>query len=276
MRVLVLSSGSSGNVILLETSTTRILVDAGVGPRGATQRLRKLGVDLFPRGVDAIIITHHHGDHCAQLEPMARALQAPKRGEGAPLIHLHAGIEAARVRHRYAVATYEVGRAFQVGDVTVDALALPHDAPQVALSFHAATHSLGLATDLGHAPAGLAAFLGACDTVFLEANYCAALLGTGPYPPALKRRVASDVGHLSNDQSAALAAVLVRQRTSRLVLCHLSRTNNEPRRALRTVRDACAPFVAATAIEALDHGETRAFDLAARPSRPMVQVTLPL
>jgi len=272
VRILVLSSGSSGNVLLLETATTRILVDAGVGPRGATQRMRKLGVDLFPRGVDAIIVTHHHGDHCGQLEPMARALKAPKRGEGAPLLHFHAGIEAARVRHRYEVATYEPGRAFRVGDVTVDSLALPHDAPQVALSFHTGTHSFGLATDLGHAPPGLDAFLGACDTVFLEANYCPALLETGPYPPALKRRVASAVGHLSNDQSAALAAALLRHRTSRLVLCHLSRTNNEPRRALRTVREACP----GTSIEALDHGETRAFELVARRSRPMVQVALPL
>lgn len=272
MRIFVLSSGSSGNILLLETATTRILVDAGVGPRGATQRLRKLGADLFPRGVDAVIVTHHHGDHCAQLEPMARALKAPKRGEGAPLLYLHAGIDTARVRHRYAVATYEPGRAFQVGDVTVDAHSLPHDAPQMALSFHTATHALGLATDLGHAPDGLEAFLGACDTVFLEANYCPTLLEAGPYPPALKRRVASAVGHLSNVQSAALAAALVRRRTSRLVLCHLSRTNNEPRRALRTVREACP----GTTVEALDHGETRAFDLAARAPRAMVQVALPL
>lgn len=251
MRVFVLNSGSSGNGMLIESGDTRVLIDAGLGPRVAARRLRDLGRDLFPRGVDAVIVTHHHGDHVSQAEPLARALRVP--------LYMHAGISASRVRARWEVRAYRAGVPFRVGSLEVCALVVPHDAPQVALAVGADEGPrFGIATDLGHVPATLAPFLGACDAALVEANYCPAMLAVGPYPARLRRRISGGFGHLANEQTADLAAALVGSRLGRLYLGHISRSNNSPERALAVVRARCGGLD----VEAVPHGEPRAFDVA--------------
>ncbi len=280
MRAYVLGSGSSGNALLVETEGVRILVDAGIGPRVSATRLHALGSDLFPRGVDAIVVTHHHGDHAAQLEPLCRALGVPKAGhvrdgdESGPLVFLHDGIEASRVRHRFAVRRFVPGHSFRVRGVEVRTMTVPHDAPQVAVVVATRRHALGMVTDIGAAPRGLVDFFAACDTVLLESNYCSELLEDGPYPLSLKRRVAGGLGHLANDEAGRLAAKLAGCNVSRVFLCHLSRSNNTPERALRAVRDA-APDLA---VEAIPHGEPRLLDLSpgSAPGNAYRQLTLPL
>jgi phosphoribosyl 1,2-cyclic phosphodiesterase len=141
----------------------------------------------------------------------------------------------------------------------VEALALPHDAPHVALRVTAGDRRFGIATDLGHVPRELHGFLSACDHVLLESNYCPRMLEAGPYPERLKRRVAGPVGHLANEQAAELARALENTRVSRLVLGHLSRTNNVPSRAL----DVVASRAHRLGVEVLPHGEPRYYDVAA-------------
>ncbi len=275
MRVFVLASGSSGNAIVVEEGGVRILVDAGVGPKTAAARMRSLGEDLFPRGVDAIVVSHHHGDHAAQLEPLARAFRAPKRDHlpagAAPMVWLHDGIDAVRVRHRYEVARFVAGGGFDVGPLRVETMLVPHDAPQVAIAVHGRDHSVGIVTDLGQVPAKLVGFLGRCNTVLLEANYCPRLLEAGPYPPHLKRRVAGPLGHLANEDAAALVAALRKESTTAVHLCHLSRTNNEPARALQAVRARAGDLP----VDVLPHGEARLLELAPRSRPSFVQVSLP-
>jgi phosphoribosyl 1,2-cyclic phosphodiesterase len=254
MRVWLLSSGSSGNAAIVEAEGGRLLVDAGLGPRVLAARMRALGGDLFPRGVDGIVITHQHGDHIAHLEPLARALRAP--------LFLHRGVHAPRARARFEVRSYVAGESFQVGPFEVATRTLPHDAPQVALSVAAGGLRFGLATDLGHVPNGLDAFLGACDEVLVEANYCPDMMRDGPYSPRLKQRVTGDFGHLANGQTASLAALLMGTRVSRLWLGHLSRVNNTPAKALASVQ-ALAPGLR---VEVLDHGEPKVLDIAASAS----------
>jgi len=234
VRVWVLGSGSSGNAMLVEADGTRVLIDAGIGPRNAVKRMRELGGDFYPRGVDAIVITHHHNDHAAHLEPHARAVRAP--------VYLHRGIDAPQVRSRYEVRTYEARAPFIVGGLTVEALVVPHDAPQVAIRVSSATHAFAVATDLGHVPRDLARFVGQCDAALVEANYCPELLRFSPYPPRLKARVAGGLGHLANEQTAELAAALVGMRLRRLYLGHVSRTNNTPERALAAVAKRSGPL----------------------------------
>jgi phosphoribosyl 1,2-cyclic phosphodiesterase len=251
VRVFVLSSGSSGNAMLLEANDgARVIVDAGLGPRVLTERLRLLGADLFPRRVDAIVLTHHHGDHFAHAEPLARALKAP--------LFLHAGISARRVRSRWEVREYDARAPFVAGGFEVRAMHVPHDAPQVALSFTSSDDErFGVATDLGHVPPALAPFLGACDAALLEANYCPAMLADGPYPPHLKQRIRGGFGHLANEQTADLAARLVGTRLGALYLGHLSRANNTPARALEVVVPRCAGL----AVRVVDHGVSRVIDV---------------
>jgi phosphoribosyl 1,2-cyclic phosphodiesterase len=253
MRVFVLSSGSSGNLLLIEAGGSRVLVDAGVGPKVAARRLRDLGHDLFPRGVDAIVVTHHHGDHFSHAEPLARALRVP--------LYLHAGISARRVRARWEVRSYVSGVPFRAGAFEVRALDVPHDAPQVALAFEGPDGGrFGLATDLGRVPPLLVPFLGGCDVALVEANYCPAMLEVGPYPPRLRERIRGGLGHLANEQTAELAAKLRGMRLALLCLGHISRHNNSPERALAVVRPRCSGFE----VTAIAHGEARCVDVRRR------------
>ncbi len=269
MRIWVLGSGSSGNAAIIEADGARILVDAGMGPRTAARKMKDLGGDLFASlpGLEAIIVTHHHGDHIAHLEPHARASRAP--------IYLHRGISVLpRVREKYEVRSYEPGRPFKVGPFVIEALSIPHDAPQVALRIATPTHAFGVATDLGHVPSDLPAFLGSCDTVLVEANYCAQMLEWGPYPPRLKARVAGDIGHLDNEQTAELAAALIGTRLRRMYLGHISRTNNTPDRALAAVRKRSGSLE----VRAVLNGVPEILDVVKRMSapvsHPMTQLSL--
>ncbi len=118
-----------------------------------------------------------------------------------------------------------------------------------------------IATDLGHATRELHAFLAGCDTVFLEANHCPGLLSIGPYPPRLKARVGGPLGHLTNEQTADVAAALDDTRVAHLVLVHLSRTNNTPERAQGVV----ASRVRRLRVETLPNGVPRRFDIRHAP-----------
>jgi phosphoribosyl 1,2-cyclic phosphodiesterase len=261
VRVFVLGSGSSGNAALIESGGERLLVDAGIGPKRAVEILRAMGVDLFPRGVLGVVVTHHHEDHAAKLEPLVRALRAPA--------FLHDGVHAPRVRARFAVERFVPNGAFAIGPFVVRARTIPHDAPQVALRIEANGRAIGWVTDLGHVPLGLANFLEGCQTVLLEANYDAELLAMGPYPPRLRDRVAGPFGHLDNLDTAKLVASLGRLGVERVRLAHLSAVNNSPERALAAVR-ARAPKMA---LDVIAHGRPSAFDVA-RGSAPGVQLAL--
>ncbi len=254
MRVYVLGSGSSGNCAVVEAGGERIVIDAGMGPVRATERMRSLGADFIgPRPPLGIFVTHEHGDHASHARPIARALKAP--------LYAQDGDVLQRARRKVDVRSYKPGDAIALGPFVVEALRVPHDAPQVAFRVSAGDRRVAIATDLGHAPPGFSAWLGACDLVLLEANYCPRLLEDGPYPLHLKRRVAGPLGHLGNDQAARVAASLEDTRVSRLVLVHLSRTNNSPERAVAAVASALRRL----AVEALPHGEPRTFDVAPAP-----------
>lgn len=262
LRAFVLGTGSSGNSLLVEAEDVRILLDAGLGPRALETRLASLGVDL-DRGdgrvaIDAIVPTHHHGDHFGGVEKIARALRCP--------VYLHAGIHAPRVRSRFEVRELTMGRTFNIGSLQVLAEHVPHDAPQVAVRVASKEHAVGLATDVGRSTPSLIALLAACDAAVLEANHCVEMLALGPYPARLRERVGGGLGHLSNHQTAELAAKLVGSRLGQIYLGHLSRSNNTPERALETVATA-APRMGVSvlphgAVCALEVRRSRSFQLA--------------
>lgn len=252
VRIYVLGSGSSGNCVVLESEGERLLVDAGMGPTRATERMRALGGDLISsRAPLGLFVTHEHGDHAAHAGPLARALRAP--------LYLHSGVAVDRTHKRVELRSYAPGRPVPLGPFVLEALALPHDAPHVAIRVSAGGRRFAIATDLGHAPRELRAMLAGCDLVMLESNHCPRMLETGPYPLRLKRRVGGSLGHLSNEQTADVAASLEGTRVARLLLCHVSRTNNTPERAHEVV----SARVRRLPVEVLPHGVPRAFDVAA-------------
>lgn len=230
VRVTILASGSGGNATLVQAGGTRVLVDAGVGPEILRSRMR--AVFGRPLGVDAIVTTHAHGDHVGKLIPCAKSFGAR--------VYLTAATQR-RLGALEGVSTviYGPSAPFDVGSIRVEPMPVPHDAPQVALVLAHRFARAALVTDLGHVPQRLASHLEGCQLVMIESNHDLGMLERGPYPPFLKRRVASRQGHLSNEQAAELIAALGAD-TTEVVLMHLSRTNNSARLALSKARAALA------------------------------------
>lgn len=226
MKVVILASGSSGNATLFEARGTRVLVDAGVGPRGLATRLGAIGVGA----PDAIVITHEHSDHVGHAVKIAKHLKIP----------IWASEATARfegLKDRASVKVFSAREPFEIGAITISPLPLPHDAAQVALVLEGGGRRAAIVTDLGEVPPALPGHLAGCDVALIESNHEPDMLRNGPYPAFLKRRIASARGHLSNEQAHALLRALPRE-THTVALMHLSRTNNRPDLALDAGRDA--------------------------------------
>ncbi len=230
MRVTIVASGSGGNVTLVEGGGERVLVDAGVGPRTLGDLLTRAG-DRGPPP-SALVVTHAHSDHVGHYRPLARRF-------GLAVYMSEATARAVDPPATLKLKRYSPREPFAVGGLNVFPTPLPHDAAQVALVFEAGGLRAGLATDLGEVPPGLPEAFASCDLLLLESNHDPAMLREGPYPPYLKRRIASAKGHLSNDQAAELLRALP-PRARAVVLMHLSKANNAPALALASARAALA------------------------------------
>ena len=243
MRIRILASGSRGNAILIESRTTTIMVDAGISRRALRQRLAAAGAAI-PERIDGLIVTHGHGDHAAH----AAAMKASFGGR----IHATAATRRSRfLRNEAGVVIIASDMPFAIGDIHCRPMAVPHDAPQVALVFEWEGRRVGLATDLGSAPPGLAAHFDDCDLLMLELNHDRGMLERGPYPAHLKARIAGERGHLENRQAADLLdAIPCRPR--RVVAMHLSERNNDPSLVATALRQALPPSVACSIATQLD------------------------
>jgi phosphoribosyl 1,2-cyclic phosphodiesterase len=231
MKVWVLGSGSSGNAVLLESDGTRLLVDAGFGPRTLATRLKLAGVDA--RSIAACIVTHDHSDH------VCGAGKAAKRWGWQ--IFATDGTAAAPDLAGVVVTTFAPGDTLRVGSFEVQTVATPHDATEPVGLLATALPSgarAGICYDVGHASDGVRTLCDSVDVLLLEANHDEGMLWAGPYPPWLCKRIASKTGHLSNRAAADVARDAASPLLAHLVLAHLSEKNNTPVLADRTVRSA--------------------------------------
>lgn len=230
----MLGSGSAGNATLVWAGNTRVLVDAGFSGRALARRLDRLGVDADD--VDAIVVTHDHGDHTKGVGVFARRHETP--------VYLtEPTLEACGSLFRGGedVRTYRVARPFTVGDIRIEPFLTVHDAADpvgVAVVDECTGFRLGVATDLGRPTAQIRHALEGCDLLILEANHDEMLLQTGPYPWSVKRRIASSHGHLSNQAAARFALELLHPRLAGIVLAHLSNECNRPELAREVVEEA--------------------------------------
>ncbi len=239
----VLASGSRGNCSVLASSRTRILVDAGVSCREIGRRMTMTGDHAL--NLSAVIISHEHSDHVAGLYVLARKLKIPVFMTGATY---HAWQRWARQNNDGAkpelarLETFEAGRSFSIGDITVAPFTIPHDAADpVGFTFRAEGVKIGIVTDLGYMPASVADNLRGCDGLVIESNHDVEMLRGGPYPWVVKQRVMSRVGHMSNENLAQFFAGGYDGGAAFLVLAHLSEQNNHPDLARRAAEQALAP-----------------------------------
>lgn len=230
MRLWMLGSGSQGNSLVLESMGERLLVDAGFGPRILASRLRQAGI--APESIQGVIVTHEHWDHVRGLPSLARrwkwSVTATQGTIGA--------FEALGALGANAIPA---AGTFRVGAFEVESVPTSHDASDPVGFVITSSHSgcrVGIATDLGRSTTAVRKALTNLDVLVLESNHDDDMLRYGPYPPMLKRRIASDRGHLSNVEAARLAGECVTPALRQIVLAHLSESNNTPTCALNAFR----------------------------------------
>lgn len=221
VRICVLASSSSGNSTFIGTDRTRILIDAGLSRKATFERLA--GIGERPENLDGILVTHEHADHISGLALIAKTLDIPiyMTNLTPPTIPWD--------DYEPKLEQFQAGTSFTVGDIEVGSFTIPHDAiDPVGYCFRVQGLKIGLATDLGYLPASVSYHVRGADLLILESNHDLEMLKVGPYPWAVKQRVMSRRGHLSNDVVSDFIREELDSSTQTLVLGHLSQHNNHP------------------------------------------------
>ena len=232
LRFAVLGSGSRGNGTVVESGSTRVLVDCGFSLRETEQRLARLDCD--PGDLSAVLVTHEHTDHVAGVSAFAIR-------HGLEIHATHGTLRASAIGPDAVAVQINGYSRFRIGDLDVVPYPVPHDARESCqFCFSDGRRRLGMLTDAGHITAHIIATLQGCDALFLEANHDPEMLREGPYHAALKRRVGGDYGHLSNHQAAGLLRKIDTERLQYLVAGHLSENNNSPGIATTVLAEALA------------------------------------
>ena len=233
-----LGSGSAGNATLVEArcgqQVSRLLIDCGLSVRELGKRLD--AAELSLQDIHAVFITHEHADHVGH----ARALAARTGID----VWMSRGTALACQLSDWGLAPEQWhiasdSHAFAVGALEVMPFTVPHDAREpLQLRCSDGDRRLGILTDLGHGSAHVIESLRDCHALLLECNHDPELLAQSSYPAFLKKRIAGPQGHLSNEESAQLAAALVHPGLNLLVAAHLSERNNRPDLAQSTLAQA--------------------------------------
>lgn len=250
LRFRSLGSGSTGNAALVEATsggrTSRMLIDCGFGLKQLDLRLARAG--LAASDIDAVFVTHEHGDHIGCAHSLSRRNRIPVwMSEGTWLATGGRDFEGLLNLARDDTA-------FAVGDIEVQPFTVPHDAREpLQLRCTDGNRSLGVLTDLGHATAHVLARLSGVHALLLEFNHDSDLLANSAYPAFLKLRVGGNYGHLSNNAAADIARGVLHDGLRHVVAAHLSEQNNRPEIVRRLMAQALggqeAEMLTATAAE---------------------------
>ena len=222
LRFASLASGSRGNALLVEADHTLLMIDCGLPYRDLEQRLEAVGRSAAD--IMAVLVTHEHGDHLRGVATFARR-------HGTRVLASHGTGRALRAlageTAEMELEAFSSHRPLAVGGIDVEPFPGPHDAREPCqFVFAASGRRLGLLTDTGHVTRHIRERLEGIDGLAIEFNHEAESLARGAYPPAVKARVASAYGHLSNAQAAACVGGLVHRGLQWVMAMHISERNN--------------------------------------------------
>ena len=222
MRFTVLSSGSTGNATVIDNGDAKVLVDAGFSGKKLESLIAER--DMSFQEMDAILVTHEHSDHIKGLGIIARKYNLPIYANEKTWDVLDAELGKIAEGNRRVM---ETGSALDIGSLHIESFGISHDAAEpVAYNFYSGEEKLSVATDMGYMSGKVMEQVRDADVLVLESNHDIEMLRMGSYPWNIKRRILSDMGHLSNEAAGEGLCDVIGGKTKRVYLAHLSRNHN--------------------------------------------------
>ncbi|WP_153126924.1 MBL fold metallo-hydrolase [Peribacillus tepidiphilus] len=222
MHFSVLASGSTGNAFYVETEDSSILVDAGLSGKQMDSLFQQINRD--PSKLSAILVTHEHSDHIKGLGILARKYKLPIYANEKTWKAMESSIGQIPLEQKFI---FEMESVKSFGSLEVESFGVSHDAAEpMFYVFHHTGKKLVLITDTGYVSDRMKGIISNADTYIFESNHDVQMLRMGRYPWSVKRRILSDVGHVSNEDAAIAMSEVIGDRTKRIYLAHLSLDNN--------------------------------------------------
>ncbi len=235
LEICAIASGSNGNCYYIGNEKDAVLIDAGISAKQIISRMQEQ--NLNPEKLKACFVTHEHGDHMRGVRGVSKKLQIP--------IYLTVKTYNGAYKNMRpdSPTFFTPDEKIEVGEFTIFPVRKNHDASEpCSFRIQYKNTNVGVFTDIGEACDNVKLHLNKCDSLFLESNYDEKMLWDGGYPYFLKQRVASNVGHLSNDQAFELLEKHAGKNLKCVFLSHLSRDNNTPKKALKRMESLNTKF----------------------------------
>ena len=230
MKYCSIGSGSSGNCHYIGYKDTNILIDAGLSGKRITGGLDEIDVDA--EKLNGIFVTHEHSDHIKGVGVLSRKYDLPIFVNYKTWLAIKDKIGKVK---EHNIKIFENDKKYTIGDMEIKPFSITHDAADpVGFNLFDGKNKISVATDIGHISENIRENILGSKLVVLESNYDKEMLLMGSYTYSLKKRVMSDIGHLSNESAARFAVELIKNGTEDILLAHLSRENNFPALAFET------------------------------------------
>lgn len=228
-----LYSGSSGNSLLVQTPNTKILIDAGESAKKINDALSSIDIDT--KDIDAILVTHEHSDHVRGLGTVSKKFDIP----------VYANKETWNAMPKQESKILDKNKKsfnpcdkFEIGELKIVPFEIPHDAAKpCGFNIFYNDQKISIATDIGHMTSKILHTLEGSNFILLESNYDPNILKCSNYPYPLKQRIAGPNGHLANSDAGKTISYLMKSGLNNVMLGHLSKENNFPELAYKTVLD---------------------------------------
>jgi phosphoribosyl 1,2-cyclic phosphodiesterase len=229
-----LSSGSSGNCQYIETKESKILIDAGFSGKRIEELLEEIQVD--PKTLDAILVTHEHIDHSKGVGILSRRHNIPVYANAKTWESMEKIVKTIKIEN---TRVFKTNKNIHIKDVLIHPFNLSHDALEpVGYIVFSDKKKMTFITDTGWVNEGTKEKIKNSHLYFMESNHDVKMLMEGGYPWSLKKRIISQHGHLSNDDAGSILGELLKGEKEIVLLAHLSKDNNKPELAYNTVRNA--------------------------------------
>lgn len=222
MHFSVLASGSTGNAFFVETEDQSFLVDAGLSGKALEGLFSDIGRDMSK--LSGILVTHEHSDHIKGLGVIARKHKLPIYANAKTWNAMERNIGQIPIEQKFH---FEMEQIKTFGSLDIESFGVSHDAAEpMFYSFHHDGKKVVLITDTGYVSDRVKGIISNAEAYIFESNHDVSMLRMGRYPWNIKRRILSDVGHVSNEDAALAMSEVAGDRTKRIYLAHLSLDNN--------------------------------------------------